>query len=125
MPAWPHTALLLADAILFLHLAFVLFVLFGGLLALKWRSAIWFHLPTAAWGAFIEFSGWICPLTPLENWLRRQGGETGYPGDFLSQYLLAILYPEALTPQIQIVLGTVVLAANLTIYGWLWRTQRL
>ena len=125
MPAWPHTALLLADAILFLHLAFVLFVLFGGLLALKWRSAIWFHLPAAAWGAFIEFSGWICPLTPLENWLRRQGGETGYPGDFLSQYLLAILYPEALTPQIQIVLGTVVLAANLTIYGWLWRTQRL
>jgi hypothetical protein len=125
MPAWPHTALLLADAVLFLHLAFVLFVLFGGLLALKWRSAIWFHLPAAAWGAFIEFSGWICPLTPLENWLRRQGGETGYPGDFLSQYLLAILYPEALTPQIQIVLGTVVLAANLTIYGWLWRTQRL
>ena len=125
MPAWPHTALLLADAVLFLHLAFVLFVLFGGLLALKWRSVIWFHLPAAAWGAFIEFSGWICPLTPLENWLRRQGGETGYPGDFLSQYLLAVLYPEALTPQIQIVLGTVVLAANLTIYGWLWRTQRL
>ena len=125
MPAWPHTALLLADAVLFLHLAFVLFVLFGGLLALKWRSAIWFHLPAAAWGAFIEFSGWICPLTPLENWLRIQDGETGYPGDFLSQYLLAVLYPEALTPQIQIVLGTVVLAANLTIYGWLWRTQRL
>ncbi len=125
MPAWPHTALLLADAVLFLHLAFVLFVLFGGLLALKWRSAIWFHLPAAAWGAFIEFSGWICPLTPLENWLRIQDGEAGYPGDFLSQYLLAVLYPEALTPQIQIVLGTVVLAANLTIYGWLWRTQRL
>ena len=125
MPAWPHTALLLADAVLFLHLAFVLFVLFGGLLALKWRSAIWFHLPAAAWGAFIEFSGWICPLTPLENWLRIQDGEAGYPGDFLSQYLLAVLYPEALTPQIQIVLGTVVLAVNLLIYCWLWRTQRL
>lgn len=125
MPTWPSTVLFLADVVFFIHLTFVLFVLFGGLLALKWRSTIWFHLPAAAWGVFIEFSGWICPLTPLENWLRRQGGETGYPGDFLSQYLLAILYPEALTPQIQIILGMVVLAVNLTIYSWLWRTQRL
>ena len=125
MLTWPSTALLLADAVLFIHLAFVLFVLFGGLLALKWRSVIWFHLPAAAWGAFIEFSGWICPLTPLENWLREEGGGAGYEGDFLSQYLIAILYPEALTSQIQIILGTVVLAVNLTIYGWLWRTQRL
>lgn len=118
-------ALILADAVLVLHLAFVVFVLFGGLLALKWRRAIWFHLPAAAWGAFIEFSGWICPLTPLENWLRRQGGEAGYPGDFLSQYLLSILYPDALTPQIQIVFGLVVLAVNLIIYGGLWRAYRL
>jgi Protein of Unknown function (DUF2784) len=125
MPTWPSTALLLADAVLFLHLAFVLFVLFGGLLALKWRSVTWFHLPAVAWGAFIEFSGWVCPLTPLENWLRRQSGEAGYPGDFLGQYLLSILYPDALTPQIQIVFGLVVLAVNLIIYGGLWRAYRL
>lgn len=125
MLTWPSTAFLLADAVLFIHLAFVLFVLFGGLLALKWRSTIWFHLPAAAWGAFIEFSGWICPLTPLENWLREQGGASGYTGDFLSHYLVALLYPEALTLQIQLILGLVVVAVNVTIYGWLWRTQRL
>ncbi len=125
MPAWPSTALLLADAVLFLHLAFVLFVLFGGLLALKWRNTIWFHLPAAAWGAFIKFSGWICPLTPLENWLREQGGASGYADDFIGHYLLAILYPEALTPQIQLILSLVVVAVNAAIYGWLWRGQRL
>ncbi len=117
--------LLLADAVLFLHLAFVLFVLFGGLLALKWQSAIWFHLPAAAWGAFIEFSGWICPLTPLENWLREQGGAVVYGDNFIGHYLLAILYPEALTPQVQPILGLVVVAVNAAIYGWLWRGQRL
>lgn len=100
-------------------------MLLGGLFVLKWPRVAWLHLPAAAWGAFIEFSGWICPLTPLENWLRTQGGEAGYPGDFLSQYLLAILYPEALTHQVQIILKLVVLAVNLSIYGWLWRTHRL
>lgn len=118
-------ALILANAVLVLHLVFVLFVLFGGLLALKWRSTIWVHLPAAAWGMFVEFSGWICPLTLLEIWLREQGGASGYTGDFLSHYLMALLYPEALTPQIQLILGLVVVAVNVTIYGWLWRTNRL
>ena len=107
--------------VLFLHLAFVLFVLFGGLLALKWRSLIWLHLPAAAWGAFIEFSGWICPLTPLENWLREEGGGTGYDGDFLGQYMLMLLYPAHLTPTIQVGLGIAVLLFNLVMYGWLWK----
>lgn len=118
-------ALVLADAVLLLHLAFVLFVLFGGLLALKWSNAIWLHLPAAAWGVFVEFSGWVCPLTPLEIWLREQGGTSGYAGDFLNHYLVALLYPEALTPQIQLVLGLVVVGVNVTIYGWLWQTNRL
>lgn len=116
---------LAADVVVLLHLSFVLFVLLGGLLVLKWPRVLWLHLPAAAWGAFIEFSGWICPLTPLENWLRTQGGETGYPGDFLGQYLLAILYPEALTPQIQILLGLTVLVVNATVYSWLWRIHKL
>jgi Protein of Unknown function (DUF2784) len=125
MLTWPSTAFFLADAVLFIHLAFVLFVLFGGLLALKWRSTIWLHLPAVFWGAFVEFSGWICPLTPLENWLREQGGGKGYDGDFVGQYLLALLYPEDLTRATQLVLGFIAIAVNLAIYGWLWRTQRL
>ncbi len=116
---------LLADVILVLHVAFVGFVLFGGFVVLKWPHARWLHLPAVAWGAFIEFSGWICPLTPLENWLRRQGGAAGYTGDFLGHYFLALLYPEAFTPHIQIILGLVVVAVNAAIYGWLWRCRRL
>ncbi len=112
---------LLADLVLILHLMFVLYVLFGGLLALKWRQAAWLHLPAAAWGAFVEFSGWICPLTPLENWLRTQAGDAAYAGDFVFQYLFPILYPAALTHNAQVVLGTLVLVVNLAIYGWLWR----
>lgn len=125
MPTWPSTAVLLADAVLFLHLAFVLFVLFGGFLALKWRSTIWLHLPAAAWGAFIEFSGWICPLTPLENWLREQGGAQVYEGDFLGHYLLALLYPDDLTRPVQLILGLFVIAMNTEICLWLWRRNRL
>lgn len=118
-------ALILADAVLVLHLAFVLFVLFGGLLALKWPRAMWLHLPAAIWGAVVEFSGWICPLTPLENWLREQGGASGYAGDFSGHYLQTLLYPEGLTQQIQLLLGLVVVSVNAGIYGWLWRDQRL
>jgi hypothetical protein len=115
---------LLADLVLMLHLFFVLFVLFGGLLALKWPRAKWLHLPAVVWGAFVEFSGWICPLTPLENWLRTQAGDASYEGDFIVRYLLPTLYPNALTPEIQVVLGALVLVVNLVIYGWLWRAWR-
>lgn len=112
---------LLADFVLILHLMFVPFVLFGGLLALKWPRAIWLHLPAVAWGAFVEFSGWVCPLTPLENWLRKQGGNTGYNSDFIEHYVLPVLYPTGLTREIQIVLGVIVLAVNCAVYGWLWK----
>jgi len=115
------TYTLLADLVLIVHLAFVVFVLCGGLLVLRWRWIAWLHLPAAVWGAVVEFTGWICPLTPLENWLRTQGGEATYAGDFIGRYLLFILYPEALTPDIQVVLGVLVLVVNLVIYGWLWR----
>lgn len=125
MLAWPSTALLLADAVLLLHLAFVLFVLLGGLLALRWRSILWVHLPAVVWGAFVEFSGWICPLTPLENWLRTQAGENGYQSDFVMHYVLPLLYPAGLTQEIQLILGAVVLIVNAGIYGWLRQTHRL
>ncbi|MBA0914654.1 MAG: DUF2784 domain-containing protein [Nitrospira sp.] len=112
---------LMADLILIIHLAFVLFVLFGGLLVLKWRWIAWLHLPAATWGAVVECTGWICPLTPLEHWLRSQTGGTSSPSDSLVQYLLPALYPSGLTREIQILLGMLVLGVNLAIYGWLWR----
>ena len=112
---------LLAQLILILHLAFVAFVLLGGLLVLKWRRIAWLHLPAATWGTVVEFTGWICPLTPLEYWLRAQAGEASSPADSLVQYLLPALYPSGLTRESQILLGLLVLAVNLAIYGWLWR----
>ena len=87
----------LADLVLIVHLAFVVFVLCGGLLVLMLRWLAWLHLPAALWGAIVEFTGWICPLTPLENWFREQDGETPYRSDIISQYLLPVLYPEDLT----------------------------
>ena len=113
----------LADLVLCIHAGFVLFVIFGGLLVLRWRWIAWLHLPAAAWGAFVEFTGWICPLTPLENWLREQGGEGSYRYDFIAQYLLPMLYPGDLTRVLQLLLGTGVVALNAAVYWWLWQMQ--
>ena len=63
-----------ADAVAVIHLLFVAFAVLGGLLALRWHWVAWLHLPALAWGATVEFTGWICPLTPLENSLRSAGG---------------------------------------------------
>lgn len=109
----------LANTVVLLHLAFVLFVIGGGLLVLRWPRAAWIHLPAAAWGAIAEFTGWICPLTPVENWLRVRGAQTGYEEDFLSHYLLPLLYPAGLTRDMQYILGLVVLVVNAVMYGWL------
>ena len=110
----------LADFLLAVHGSFVLFVVFGGLLALRWPRVAWLHLPAAAWGAAIEFSGAICPLTPLENRLRGLAGEAGYGGGFVEHYLLAWLYPAGLTREAQLVLGFVVLAVNVAVYASVW-----
>jgi hypothetical protein len=116
---------LLADAVVVLHLAFVGFVVLGGLLVLRRPRVAWVHLPAAAWGAWIEFAGWICPLTPLENWLRVRGGGAAYTSDFVGEYLLPILYPAALSRELQWTLGGAVLLINLFIYGVvLFRTAR-
>ncbi|MGE5307367.1 MAG: DUF2784 domain-containing protein [Alphaproteobacteria bacterium] len=114
---------LLADLVVGIHFAFVLFVIFGGFLAAKWRRVMWLHISAAFWGAFVEFSGWICPLTPLENWLRQKAGEAGYRSDFVARYLLPVLYPQGLTRGIQIVLGALVVAVNLAIYGCILRSN--
>ncbi|MGC3975984.1 MAG: DUF2784 domain-containing protein [Nitrospira sp.] len=107
-----------ADFVLLVHLGFVLFVMAGGLLLLKWRGLVWIHLPAVAWGALVEFSGWICPLTPLENHLRSLAGESSEEADFIGRYLPALLYPAGLTREIQLLLGMVVVLVNLGLYWW-------
>ena len=114
----------LADAVLVVHLAFVLFVVLGGLLVLRWPKLAWIHVPVALYGATIEFVGFICPLTPLEKWLRQRGGEAGYEGGFVEHYITAALYPTGLTREIQIALGLAVLAVNGVVYGMLIRRRR-
>jgi hypothetical protein len=108
-----------ADFVVLLHFGFVLFAILGGFLVIRWKKSAWVHLPTALWAILIEFGGWICPLTPLEKWLRQQGGELVYQTGFIEQYILPVLYPAALTRQLQIILGLFVLSVNIIIYGWL------
>jgi hypothetical protein len=107
-----------ADLIVLVHLAFVLFAVLGGLLVLRWKRCAWLHVPTVLWAALIEFAGWVCPLTPLENWLRERGGVTAYQSGFVEHYILPLLYPAVLTRRLQIVLGLFVLGINVGIYGW-------
>jgi hypothetical protein len=114
---------LLADFVVLLHVVFVVFAVLGGLLVLRWRGVLWTHLAAAFWAAIVEFFGWVCPLTPLENWLRENAGEAGYRSDFIAHYVLPVLYPRGLTREIQIALGVFVVALNLAIYGWLLRRQ--
>lgn len=114
---------LLADVVLVIHLGFVLFVVVGGLLSLKWRWVPWLHLPAAAWGVALELGGWICPLTPLENYLRERAGGAAYGGDFIARYLIPVIYPEGLTRQAQVVLGLAALAFNAAIYALLFRRR--
>jgi Protein of Unknown function (DUF2784) len=107
---------MLSDLVVLVHFAFVIFVVLGGLLALRWPRVMYLHLPAALWGAFIEFSGGICPLTPLENWLRERAGLAGYQGGFVEHYIVPTLYPAGLTRNLQFVLGAFVIAINLVVY---------
>lgn len=112
----------LANAVVLLHFAFVAFVVLGGALALRWRWVAWIHLPAAAWGVAIMFGGWICPLTPLENRLRRMAGQAATEGGFIESYILAFLYPEGLTRGSQVTLGVLALVLNVVVYLlWLRR----
>jgi uncharacterized protein DUF2784 len=114
----------LADLVFILHAAFVGFAILGGVLALRWRWMVWLHLPALLWGAAVELTGWICPLTPLENWLRVAGGEAGRSGSFIERCLLPLLYPAELTRSDQIALGIALLLWNAAIYGLVLRRGR-
>jgi hypothetical protein len=108
---------LLADALVVVHFAFTTFVIFGGFLSWRWRPIALLHLPALAWGCWVEVSGTICPLTPLENHLRHLGGEAGYHGGFLAHYLVAVLYPPGLTWHIQWILAALLIGLNAVAYG--------
>jgi hypothetical protein len=115
---------ILADILVVLHLAFIVYVLFGGLLGLLWRRNPWFHLPCVAWGALIEFTGWICPLTPLEIRWRILAGQRGYEESFIEHYLLPVIYPAGLTRDLQHWLGVGVIILNLAVYAVIWWRRR-
>src|SRR5260370_17224930 len=102
----------LADGVVVVHAAFVGFVMLGGFLAWRWRPVVWVQLPAALWGAAIEYGGWICPLTPLENALRTRAGLEGYRGGRGEHYLIPPVYPAGLTPPSQAALGTLVVVAT-------------
>lgn len=108
----------LATFVVLVHFAFILFVVLGGLLSLRWPKAVWVHVPCAAWGTFVELSGRVCPLTPLENRFRRMAGDAPYAGDFLDEYLVSLIYPTGLTRGMQIALGVSALVLNVAVYAW-------
>jgi uncharacterized membrane protein YhhN len=117
------TSRILADILVGVHFLFVVFVVAGGFLAWRWRRVAWVHVPVAIWGALIELAGWICPLTPLENQLRRAAGDAGYAGGFIEHYLIPIVYPSGLTREIQLGLGVAVILINVVAYGGLVRRR--
>jgi hypothetical protein len=114
---------LLADAVLLLHLGFILFVMFGALLVARRRRWLPVHLAAAAWGFLVEAAGAACPLTSAELHLRQLAGQAGYEGGFIDHYLLPLIYPPGLTRSLQLVLGVGVLAINVLLYSWIWRRR--
>lgn len=114
----------LATFVVAFHFAFLLFVMFGGLLVLRWPRAVWLHIPCFLWGSWIEVSGGICPLTPLENRLRRAAGGAEYAGSFIEHYITAVMYPAGLTRTVQMVLAVGLVLLNVGIYAWVMRRRR-
>ena len=117
---------ILVGFVVLLHVAFVIFIVLGGIVVLRWRWVAWLHIPAAAWGVLIEYAGWICPLTPLEQQLRARAGMDQYSGDFVAHYVFPLLYPAELTRGVQIALGTVAVLINAAVYwhvGWTRRSR--
>ncbi|HSK71897.1 MAG TPA: DUF2784 domain-containing protein [Pyrinomonadaceae bacterium] len=113
----------LADLVLSAHFLFALFTVLGGLLVLRWRKLMWLHLACVFWGVLIQWANWTCPLTPLENYLREMGGESGYDGGFIEYYVSLILYPEYLTIELRYLLGILLIIVNLFIYFYVFKSK--
>jgi len=115
---------ILADLVVLAHFGFIVFVLLGGLLAFRWQWIPWLHIPALAWGGFVELTGRICPLTPLENSLRRAGGLTDYSQSFIERYVVPVVYPEELTQELQVLMGSFLIVLNILIYAYVvWRRR--
>jgi len=112
-----------ADLLVVGHLAFVLFVALGGLLVRRWRRLAWVHLPCALYGTAVEVWGWVCPLTPLEQSLRRTAGQRGYGGGFVEHYLGGVLYPQG-WHHLHLWLAAAVVVVNVAAYTWAFRQPR-
>jgi len=108
-----------ADLLIIFHFSFIIFVMTGAFLALKWSRIIYLHLPCALWGAIVELNGWFCPLTPYENTFRQLGMEAGYTGNFVEAFIVPLVYPPDLTRDVQILMGLSVIIVNLAVYGWI------
>lgn len=116
--------LILSNLVFVTHATFIIFVVLGGLLAVRWKWMVWFHLPAAIWGMLIEFTGWECPLTALEvAWLQR-AGRAGYGGGFIEHYIVQVVYPAGLTDADQVFLGFGVVLTNAVVYAVVWRSWR-
>ena len=115
--------LYLIDFVVVIHALFIIFVLFGGLVVLKWHQVMWIHIPCALWGAAIEFFSWVCPLTYLEIYLREIDNTNSYDDSFIQHYLLPVIYPSGLTTDIQFLLGVIVITINLIIYFIVWHKK--
>lgn len=116
---------LLADGVMLLHFAYIVFAIGGAFLVLHRRWWMWLHLPAVAWGAWIEFFSRTCPLTPLENALRARAGQAGYSGGFINHYIARVVYPEGLSPRGQIAIGAFLVILNAVLYWWVWRRTRV
>lgn len=114
----------LADAVVYLHFAFILFVILGGIFVIFRPKILWLHIPCVIWGMVIELAGFICPLTPLENYLRVHARQTPYSGDFVIHYIEPVIYPEGLTRELQIVFGLMVVMVNAFVYAWLFLRKK-
>jgi len=114
---------ILAELVLVIHFCFVLFVVLGGLLVLRWRSIIWLHIPAFTWGVSVQCFFLACPLTPLENWFRRLGGESGYAGGFIEHYISAILYAD-ISRGFQVMLGILLIGVNVLVYSLVYIGHR-
>ena len=113
-----------ADLLVAVHFAFIVFVVLGGFLVLKWGKVAILHIPCVLWGGLVEFSGWICPLTPLERYLREAAGGAAYSGGFIDHYIMPLVYPTGLTREMQISIGIIILLVNLCLYGMVLLNHR-
>lgn len=111
-----------ADLLVIIHLGFIVFVVLGGLMLIKWPWLIFIHFPAALWAVLLEFQGWICPLTPMEQTLRRMAGQQGYSGGFIQHYIVPVIYPASLEENIQFILGVLLIVINVIIYLWVIRS---